>query len=89
MNHQSQLQFTLDPMQILQEQNTCFEYLQQISITDPNLLNPVNILDKGYSIVYKDNKIVKDVTKLKLDDSINIMAKNGNIIANVKGVEKK
>lgn len=54
-----------------------------------DLLNPVNILDKGYSIVYKDNKIVKDVTKLKLEDSINIMAKNGNIIANVKGVEKK
>ena len=28
------------------------------------LLNPNNILDKGYSIVYKDNKVVKDITTL-------------------------
>lgn len=53
-----------------------------------DLLNPVNVLDKGYSIVYKDNKVVKDITKLNIDDNINIMAKNGNVIANVRGVNK-
>ncbi len=53
------------------------------------LLNPTNILDKGYSIVYKDNKIIKDVKSLKENDNINILVKNGKIIANVEGVESK
>ena len=54
-----------------------------------DLLNPENILDKGYSIIYKDNKIVKDVANINVDDEINIVVKNGNINANVKGVNKK
>ena len=54
-----------------------------------DLLNPANILDKGYSIVYKDNKIIKDVKSLKEKDNINILVKNGKIIANVEGVESK
>ncbi len=54
-----------------------------------NLLNPVNILDKGYSIVYKDNKIVKDIKSIKENDNIDIMVKNGKINASVKGVMEK
>ncbi len=54
-----------------------------------NLLNPVNILDKGYSIVYKDDKIVKDINKIKVSDEIRIMVNNGNISSIVKGVNKK
>lgn len=53
-----------------------------------DLLNPNNILDKGYSIVYKDNKVVKDITKLSKDDNINIMVKDGNINAKVEGINK-
>lgn len=52
-----------------------------------DLLNPINVLNKGYSIVYKDNKIVKDINSLKEKDDINIMVKNGKINALVKGVE--
>ena len=54
-----------------------------------NLLNPVNIIDKGYSIVYKDNKIIKDISLLNEKDDINILVKNGKINATVKGVDKK
>ncbi len=54
-----------------------------------NLLNPDNILDKGYSIVHKDGKIIKDISDLNINDNINIMVKNGNIDAFVKGVNKK
>ena len=53
-----------------------------------DLLNPNNILDKGYSIVYKDNKVVKDITKLTKDDNINIMVKDGSINAKVEGINK-
>ena len=53
------------------------------------LLNPDNVLDKGYSIIHKDGKIIKNVDDLKTNDDISVMLKNGNIIANVKGVNKK
>ena len=51
-----------------------------------DLLNPDNILDKGYSIIYKDNKIIKDINSIGINDQINIVVKNGNIDAVVKGV---
>ncbi len=51
------------------------------------LLNPQNILDKGYSIVYKNDKIIKDSNKLKENDEIKIVVKKGKITASVKGVE--
>lgn len=54
-----------------------------------NLLNPENILDKGYSIIYRDNKVIKDVFELNENDSINIVAKDGNVSASVKGVNKR
>lgn len=53
-----------------------------------DLLNPNNILDKGYSIVYKDDKVVKDITKLNKEDKINIVGKNGNINALVEEINK-
>lgn len=52
-----------------------------------NLLNPISVLDKGYSIVYKDNKVIKDINMLSNNDNINIMVKNGKIDAIVKGVK--
>ncbi len=54
-----------------------------------DLLNPDNVLDKGYSIVHKDGKIIKNVNDLNINDDISIMVKNGNILANVKGVNEK
>ncbi len=53
-----------------------------------DLLNPISIIDKGYSIVYKDKKIIKDISLLSPNDDINIIVKNGKINANVKGVEQ-
>lgn len=51
-----------------------------------DLLNPKNILSKGYSIIYKDKKIIKDKSKLKQEDNINIVLNNGEINAIVKEV---
>lgn len=53
-----------------------------------DLLNPNNILDKGYSIVYKNGKVVKDINSIKVNDEINIKVKDGNIDSVVKGVNK-
>ena len=53
-----------------------------------NLLNPDNLIDKGYSLVIKDGKIVKDISGVNIKDNIDIMVKNGKINAEVKGVNK-
>ena len=53
-----------------------------------DLLNPNNILDKGYSIIYKNGKVVKDISSIKVNDEINIKVKDGNIDSVVKGVNK-
>ena len=47
------------------------------------LVNPLNILDRGYSIVKKDNKVIKDIKDINKEDNIDIRIKNGNIKAKV------
>ena len=73
-----------NPMVLFEDKKNKLEHLK----TKAELLNPNNILDKGYSIVYKDNKIVKDITTLSKDDNINIMVKDGSINAKVEGINK-
>ena len=52
------------------------------------LLNPLNILKKGYSVVYDTNGgIVKDAAKIKIGQDINISLYKGKLDATVK--EKK
>jgi exodeoxyribonuclease VII large subunit len=47
--------------------------------------NPINILNKGYSIVYdKNNKIVKSKSDVKSGDDLNIRVSDGNIYTIVK-----
>lgn len=47
------------------------------------LVNPLNILDRGYSVVKKDNKVIKDIKDINKEDNIDIRIKNGNIKAKV------
>ncbi len=73
-----------NPMVLFEDKKNKLEHLK----TKAELLNPNNILDKGYSIVYKDNKVIKDITTLSKDDNINIMVKDGSINAKVEGINK-
>ena len=50
-----------------------------------DLINPNNILNKGYSIVKKDNKIIKSIKDIKIKDNINIVLSDGSILSEVKG----
>ena len=50
-----------------------------------DVLNPMNTLKRGYSIVKKGDKVISDIKNIKVDDVINVNVKNG--IINAKVVE--
>ena len=60
----------------------------EVMINKLDLLNPLNILSKGYSLVTVDGMVVKDSNDLKVDNTINIRMHKGNVKAIVKEIEK-
>ena len=61
-----------------------------LEILDSKLsaLNPKAILERGYSIVMKDNKIIKNANEVKIDNNISVILYKGEIEAKVKRVKK-
>lgn len=53
------------------------------------LLNPENILERGYAIVYSNKTPVTSVDNIKLEDNIEIKLKNGYIDALVTGKKRR
>ena len=49
------------------------------------VLNPMNTIKRGYSIVKKDDKVISDINNIEIDDMLSINIKNG--IINAKVVE--
>ena len=58
-------------------------YRVNIILNTLDKLNPINLLKTGYAIICKDNIRLKDYTKLKKDDIIEIQTKTNNIVAQV------
>ncbi len=53
-------------------------------------LSPLNILNKGYSITLdKNNKPVKDISYVRIGDTIKTLLKSGELISNVTQINKK
>ncbi len=50
------------------------------------LLNPISILKKGYSVVKKEKSIIKDIKDINVGDILNIKLYKGNINAKVEKV---
>jgi len=51
-------------------------------------LSPTSILKRGYSIIMKDNNIVKSFSDVKLQDNINVILHNGKLDAQVKKIRR-
>lgn len=51
-------------------------------------LNPLNIMKKGYSIIYQDNSVIDTVDKVKINESIDIRLSDGQISAKVINIKK-
>jgi exodeoxyribonuclease VII large subunit len=52
-----------------------------------NLLSPLNVLSRGYAIVWYKNNIVKDVNMLKLNDEVKIQLYKGEFVSEVKKIK--
>lgn len=50
------------------------------------LINPLNVLKRGFSLTYKNNKVVKSVKKINKDDTLCIKLNDGNITVSVEEV---
>lgn len=74
--------YTLNnPDTLIYQFNNSYEML----LNKLNLLNPLSVLSKGYSVVSKDGKAIKDTKELKVNDKINIKLHKGTINAIVEG----
>ena len=70
-----------NPDTIINKYNNTYELL----LNKLNLLNPLNILSKGYSVVKKDNIVIKDIKDINIKDKLNIKLCKGNIDVIVEG----
>ncbi len=60
----------------------------KIIIDKLQLVNPLNILNRGYSLTYQANKIIKVVEDIDMNKDLSIKISNGIIEANIVKVEE-
>lgn len=60
------------------------EYTSIISIADPS-----RQFSLGYSVIRKDNKIIKNTSDVKIGDDINIQVKDGDLSADINKINKR
>ena len=60
----------------------------ELVINKLDLLNPLNVIKKGYGVVSYNDKMIKSVKDIKQNDDINIKLNDGEISAVVKGVKE-
>jgi len=51
-----------------------------------NLVNPLNVLKRGFNLTYKNNKIVKNIDKIKEKDILNLKFASGQATVEVKEI---
>lgn len=51
-----------------------------------NALNPINILQRGYSLTKKENIFIKSAKQINTGDKLNIILADGEVIAEVKEI---
>ncbi|HEY2421916.1 MAG TPA: exodeoxyribonuclease VII large subunit [Neobacillus sp.] len=72
-------------VQILSKKQTEFDRL----IATLQAINPLRIMERGYSLVYNDeNKLVKSINQVKEDDPIQIQLTDGSLFCKVEKIKE-
>lgn len=53
------------------------------------LLNPLNTLERGYSLTYIDNKVISTIEDINKNDTIKVKLKDGYVISKVEEVKNE
>jgi exodeoxyribonuclease VII large subunit len=61
--------------------------LQQI-IEKLELINPLGVLKRGYTLTYKDDKIIKSISNIKANDNLNVRFNDGMVDVKVIGIKE-
>ncbi len=84
LNHIKQSYVLNNPSKLLDKpKNKLEKFIEKLDV-----LNPLNTLKRGYTIVKKDNKAIEKINNLKLNDNIDIMFSKGIINANVINIKE-
>lgn len=59
----------------------------ELIVNKLELLNPLSVLKKGYSVVKHENKIIKSIKDVKINDELKIKLLDGELKTNVKEVK--
>lgn len=59
-----------------------------LTINKLELINPLNIMKKGYAITKKNNTIIKSVNELQTNDAITVAFKDGSVEASIFEIRK-
>lgn len=81
--------YTLSNSYILNNPEMLYKYSSQKLdhiISKLDVLNPLNTLNRGYSIIKKDNKVISSIKNIKENEIINITLKDGNISSKIMKV---
>ena len=52
------------------------------------ILNPLNLMSKGYAITYQDGKVIDSIDKVNVDSTLNVRLKDGLITAKIENIQK-
>ena len=55
-------------------------------ISKLELINPLKVLGRGYSVTYKDDKIISSVKDLKVNDKLRIKLSDGEVVSKIEEV---
>lgn len=87
-NNQNKLnEIVLNLNNLIDKKLSTTKYNLEYLINTLKLVNPLNILSNGYSLVKKDDKVIKESKDLKINDKINIKLYDGEIKAQVKEIK--
>ena len=89
--------FKVQQEKVIFQEKTLYNFIKRIILENDHqykmlvntlkLVNPLGILEKGYSLVTKDDKLIKSFEELKVNDIINVRFFEGSVEALIKNVK--
>ena len=90
-NHKTKI-FQLENSYVLTNPEILYKFKEQklVSLIEKlEVLNPLNTLKRGYTIVRSENHVISDIKNIKVKDNLEIEFKNGKVITQVVKVGEK